>query len=91
MDNLLVLLAIFGVMIVMVWTVNSKIQDLEKRRAKNQERIVAIEKQILQEEKRFELLKDRSEYVQSRAYIEDIAKEKLGLIYPNEIIIRPEE
>ncbi len=57
----------------------------------------ALEKQYselqekLQEEKdRFTMLQDRAAYMQTIRYIEEIAREKLGLVYEDEIIFRPE-
>ena len=35
-------------------------------------------------------LKEREEYVKTDSYIEEMAR-KLGLLYPNEVIIKPEE
>ena len=37
-----------------------------------------------------EELKEREEYVKTDSYIEEMAR-KLGLLYPNEVIIKPEE
>ena len=33
----------------------------------------------------------REQYMQTKQYIEDVAKDKLGLVYPDEIVIRPNE
>ncbi len=38
-----------------------------------------------------ESLETRSKYMQTKKYIEDEAKNKLGLVYPDEIVIRPSE
>lgn len=35
--------------------------------------------------------KNYQSYVNSKDYIEEVAREKLGLVYPNEIIFEPEE
>ena len=42
------------------------------------------------EKQRQEELEEKSVYVQTKDYIEQIAREKLGLINPDETIIRPE-
>ncbi len=34
-------------------------------------------------------LENREKYMQTKKYIEDEAKNKLGLVYPDEIVIRP--
>ncbi len=33
----------------------------------------------------------QEKYMQTKQYIEDVAKEKLGLVYPDEIVIKPSE
>jgi len=33
----------------------------------------------------------QEQYMQTKQYIEDVAKDKLGLVYPDEIVIRPSE
>lgn len=34
---------------------------------------------------------DKEQYMQTKQYIEDVAKDKLGLVYPDEIVIKPSE
>lgn len=38
-----------------------------------------------------EALIAREEYMHTSKYIEDVAKDKLGLVYPDEIVIKPAE
>lgn len=57
---------------------NYKIQEAE------------LEKQLEEEELRAEEIDELEEYVGTDEYIEDIAKEKLGLVYPNEILFEAE-
>lgn len=52
-------------------------QDLRERLAEQQER----ESELAEYEK----------YVQTKKYVEEIAREKLGLVYENEIIFKPEK
>ena len=49
-----------------------------------------LEKQIAAEIAREEEIAELEEYVGSDQYVEDVAKEKLGLINPNEIIFKAE-
>lgn len=42
-------------------------------------------------DKEQEELKDKEEYMQTKKYIEEVAREKLGLVYPGEIVFQPEE
>ena len=47
-----------------------------------------IVEQIADEEKNQEVILEKIEYLKSDAFIEDLAREKLGLIYEDEIIFK---
>ena len=51
----------------------------------------ALEEQIEVQKERTERLNEKKEYTKTKEYIEDVAKNKLGLIYPDEIIFRAED
>ena len=48
-----------------------------------------IAENTAKEKVRSEALKKKEERYQSDEYIEEIAREKLGLVYPDEIILKP--
>lgn len=50
-----------------------------------------LEKQLQQEEERAAEIEELEDYVGTDEYIEDVAKEKLGLINPNEILFKAEK
>ena len=50
-----------------------------------------LESQIEAEEKKSEELEEYSKYVQTKKYAEEVAKEKLGLVYEDEIIFKAED
>lgn len=50
-----------------------------------------LETKIEQTELDRQELEAREQYMKTKQYIEDVAKEKLGLVYPDEIVIKPEE
>lgn len=47
-----------------------------------------IEKQIAEEEQRALEIEEFSREVKTKAYIENVAREKLGLVYENEILFK---
>ncbi len=55
-------------------------------RAQEQE----LKQQIKEEKARTKEIKELSEYVGTDEYVEDVAKEKLGLIHEDEIIFKAE-
>lgn len=61
-----------------------KNQELDKKEKKI--------KQLIQEElERTDYIEEQRIYYNSKEYVEELAREKLGLIMPNEILILPEE
>lgn len=50
-----------------------------------------LESKIEQTELDRQELEAKEQYMKTKQYIEDVAKEKLGLVYPDEIVIKPEE
>jgi cell division protein DivIC len=53
--------------------------------------IKSLEAQINNEKERATDIKNLEAYVQTKKYIEEIAREKLGLVYDYEIIFKEEE
>ena len=50
-----------------------------------------LEQRIEQATATHESLVAQEQYMKTNQYIEDMAKEKLGMVYPDEIVIRPKE
>lgn len=50
-----------------------------------------LQSQIEQEKKTSEELSERETYVQTKKYIEEVAKTKLGLVNPGETLLKPNE
>ena len=72
--------------IVLFYNVNQsqeEIRQLEKREAK-------LQTELESQQQRRDDLEEQRVYVQTKKYIEEMAK-KLGLVYPNEIIFKPNE
>ncbi len=64
---------------------------LRNRQETYQERIEALEGQIDKEEARGAQLEEERVYVQTKQYIEEAAREKLGLVNEDELLIKPNE
>ncbi|MBO6150796.1 MAG: septum formation initiator family protein, partial [Clostridium sp.] len=50
-----------------------------------------LEAQVKAEEERAARLEEQRVYVQTKEYIEKVAKEKLGLVNRGEVILKPSE
>lgn len=56
-----------------------------------QGKITELNKKIAAQEERAEEIKDKKAYVQTNKYIEQMAREKLGLVYEDEIIFKSDQ
>ncbi len=52
---------------------------------------VQLQEQIADEEDRSQEIEEYRKYTQTKKYAEEVAKEKLGLVYEDEILFRQEE
>ena len=75
------------VFLIMVITLAASHRQKEKLEA-GEERIEALQEAIDQEDARTEEITEKQKQMQSDEYIEQVAKDKLGLIHDNEIIFK---
>ena len=54
----------------------------------NNERIAELNGEIVKERQREQDIEEYKEYTQTREYIEEVAREKLGLVYEGEVIFK---
>ena len=64
---------------------------LQARAAQYTRRAEELERQIDEEEMRTEASEEMCRYMQTDRYVEEVARDKLGLVYPDEVIFKPEE
>ena len=83
--------AIVGVVVQMLIFVSVASLSLRASNADKQERIEELEAQIEAEEEKAEEIEEYSKYVQTKKYAEEVAKDKLGLVYEDEIIFKAED
>ena len=76
------------VVLILVTVVSIKSFGLMKKAHEYQEKEAAITAQIEAEQVRSEEIAEFEKYTQTRKYIEDTARDKLGLVYPGEIIFK---
>lgn len=84
-------MAIFAVVItiaLVTWirglTLQEKLNDYAVKEAE-------LNQLIEEEEERTQKLEEKKKYIQTKQYIEEIAKEKFGLMYKNEIVFKANE
>ena len=71
--------------------VNVKSASMKKRDQEYQAREALLQQQYDQEVIRADELKEYQIYVQTKQHIEEVAKQKLGLVKPDEILLKPSD
>mgnify|MGYP002734903323 FL=1 len=64
---------------------------MDQRNAAYFEELAQLQNKIDAEEARTQDIADLEAYMQTDEYAEQVAKDKLGLVYEDEIIFKPEE
>lgn len=85
-------LAIIGITMVvgsLAVVVNLKSASMRKKDLEYQVKEETLLKQVDQEKARANELEEYRVYVQTKQYIEEVAKQKLGLVKPDEILLKP--
>ena len=70
---------------VLLW--NGK-KNIEAKNVEYEKQIKELQEQVDEEKQRTEELNEYKKYVQKKKFAEEIAKDKFGLIYPDEIIFK---
>ena len=82
---------ISAVVLVLLVVLTVKSHILKQKNSVYQEEIAQLQKQMDEETARTQEIKDLEAYMQTDEYAEQVAKDKLGLVYEDEIIFKPEE
>ena len=87
--NRLAIIGITAVVVSLGVVVNLKSASMRKKELEYQAREETLIKQVEQEKSRAAELEEYRVYVQTKQYIEEVAKQKLGLVMPDEILLKP--
>lgn len=89
-QNKFAMVLITLVLLMLVVVVNIRKGELKEKQAAYAAKQEELQEKIDQEETRAEDLEEYEKYTQTQKYIEDMAKEKLGLVYEDEIVFKTE-
>lgn len=87
-QNRLGMFLVMTVIFMLVIVVAGKSMELKAKQEEYMKREAALEEQIAEEEKRTEEIKEYGKYTETKKYIEEVAKDKLGLVYDGEIVFK---
>ncbi len=85
------MLLVTTVVLMMMLVVTVKSVELRQKRAVYREREEVLLQEIELEEARSAEIEEYGKYTQSKKFVEEVAKEKLGLVYDREIIFKDEK
>lgn len=79
------------VVIMLLAVIIVKSVQLNDKRAEYDAKEAQLQEQIAEEEKRTQELVEYEKYTKTAKYVEEVAKDKLGLVYEDEIIFESED
>jgi len=90
-QNRLAMLLVTTVVLMMMLVVTFKSVGLRQKREFYMEREEALMQEIEAEKARTNEIDEYGKYTQTKKFVEEVAREKLGLVYEGEIIFKDEE
>lgn len=91
LQNRTSMILIMSIVLILLLVVGIKGYGLTKQRDALQEEYAANEEIIQDMEAEAQEIEEYKKYMQTPQYYEEMAKEKLGLVYENEVIFIPED
>lgn len=89
-QNRLAMILVTMVVLMMFVVVAIKSVELKATKETYDLRLAQLQTEIEAEEARTEEIEEYGKYTQTKKYIEEVAKDKLGLVYEGEIIFKDE-
>lgn len=89
-ENRLGMLMVTITVLMLLIVVSVKGVQLYQKLQMNQARIAQLQQQLEAETERTAEIEEYGKYTQTKKYVEEVAKDKLGLVYEDEIIFKPE-
>lgn len=89
-ENKVARLLINFIIVLLVLVVSIKSYELYNKRADYREREAQLEEEIAFEKDRAEQIAEYEKYTQTKAYVEEVARDRLGLVYEGEILFKDE-
>lgn len=91
LENKLSIAFVTTVVLAMAIALGVKVNSIKKELASREEYDQKVVEKLDSEEQRAKKLEEQRKYVQTDSYIIEMAREKLGLVFPNEIAIKAEK
>ena len=90
-QNSLAIILVAMVILIMLVVVTANNRGLKEKLETYREKEQILSEQIEAEKERAKEIEEFEKYTKTKKYIEDVAREKLGLVYEDEIIIQTQD
>ena len=90
-ENRLSMLMVTMAVLMLLIVISFKSVELKREQAVYDEKIGVLNSQIEEEQLRAAEIEEYGKYTQTMKYVEEVAKDKLGLVYEGEIIFKSED
>lgn len=80
--------SIIMIVLFLLGAISIKCVELKNKNESLKKQETALEEKIEKETVREKEIEELSKYVQTKQYAEEVAKEQLGMVYPDEIIFK---
>lgn len=81
-----ILVTLMSAILVSIFVV--RIVELQSKNAAYEKQLAYLQEEYDEQVDRKSKLEEKEKYMQTKKFVEDYAKEKLGLIYPNEVVFK---
>ena len=88
-SNIIAMVSAIAVVLVLSIAIWNGKQTLAQKNITYEDKKEELSQQIAEQESRSLSIEEYKKYVQTKKYIEEIAKQKFGLIYRDEIVFKP--
>lgn len=85
------MIVVVSCLVLLAIVVMYKAQDLKAQKESLQVQAAELQDQLDDAKMEYNKLEEREKYMKTDDYVEDVARSQLGLVYPDEIVIKPEE
>ena len=90
-QNRLAMFLVTTVVLMLLLVVGTKSVEFKAKQRVYEAREQVLLEQIAEEEKRTEEIEEFRKYTKTKKYAEEVAKDKLGLVYDGEILFKEEQ
>lgn len=80
----------FGLVLVVAVSLLISTKALKEKNEEYEAQKAKLEQQLAEQQERKSELEEYKKYVQTKKFVEEVAKDKFGLLYPDEIVFKPE-